>query len=246
MIPWIVGDAPFPNVERALADPNGLLCAGADLSPARLTAAYQHGIFPWFNEGDPILWWSPDPRMVLFPQEFRCSRSLARRLRRSDYEIRLDSDFEQVIRACASTPRAGQDSTWISPRMQRAYLRLHELGIAHSVETWVRGRLAGGLYGIELGHAFFGESMFSHATDASKLALAHLARYLAARDFAVIDCQMSTPHLASLGAREVPRREFCGILESAARSPTAVKWPGNGAVFDWANETGARDGAWRN
>lgn len=236
MIPWLHGDAPFPDVDRALADPNGLLCGGGDLTPQRLLAAYRNGIFPWFSPGDPILWWSPDPRLILFPTEFHASHSLRRRLRRADYEIRLDTAFAAVISACAQTPRPGQSGTWISDRMQRAYLHLHELGIAHSVETWVDGRLVGGLYGVELGRVFFGESMFAHATDASKLALAHLARFLEARGFAVIDCQMTTPHLRSLGAREVPRAEFCALLTAATDNLVAVRWPVAAARFDWTSE----------
>ena len=233
MIPWLTGDEAFPEVDSALAEPNGLLCGGGDLSPQRLLAAYRNGIFPWFSDGDPILWWSPDPRMVLFPGEFHASHSLRRRLRTGSFEVRLDTAFDAVIRACAETPRGDQNGTWISERMQRAYGRLHELGIAHSVETWVDGVLCGGLYGVELGHVFFGESMFSHATDCSKIALAHLARFLEGRGFAVIDCQMRTPHLASLGAREIRRAEFRRLIRAASASPTAVKWQADAAAFDW-------------
>ena len=213
MIPWLDGNAPFPPVESALRRPNGLLCAGGDLSPERLLDAYHHGIFPWFSEGEPILWWSPDPRMVLFPQELKISRSLAKTLRRGHYEVRLDTAFPAVIREC-SLPRPGQDGTWITAEMQQAYDRLHELGYAHSVETWIDGQLAGGLYGMAIGRAFYGESMFSRVTDASKIALVHLARYLERRGFAVIDCQMNTAHLVSLGAREIRRRELVRGLET--------------------------------
>jgi leucyl/phenylalanyl-tRNA--protein transferase len=233
MIPWLERDTPFPPLEQALRDPPGLLAAGGDLSPERLLAAYRRGIFPWFSSGDPILWWSPDPRMVLFPREFKLSRSLRKRLRAGDYEIRLDSAFAEVVKACANTPRAGQDGTWITAPMRVAYRRLFELGLAHSVETWVGGKLVGGLYGIALGQVFFGESMFAHATDASKIALAHLARFLVARDFRVIDCQMNTAHLASLGGREIPRAEFAAILAAGVDPVAAGRWESSGAQVDW-------------
>ena len=185
----------------------------------RLLAAYRRGIFPWFNAGEPILWWSPHPRMVLFPAEFRCARSLKKRLKRADYEVRVDTAFTRVMQACAA-PRNGQHGTWINADMVAAYTALHEAGYAHSFETWVAGEtgpeLAGGLYGVALGRAFFGESMFSRQTDASKIALAHLVAELAARGFEVIDCQMSTPHLASVGARELPRGEFQALLRRLA------------------------------
>ncbi len=213
MIPWLTSTDPFPPVELALRDPNGLLAAGADLSPERLLAAYRRGIFPWFNPGEPILWWSPDPRMVLFPDDLRISRSLGKRLRRHDYEIRVDTAFARVMAACAA-PRPKQRGTWISPAMIAAYGRLHHTGHAHSVETWIGGELVGGLYGITIGRAFFGESMFSHATDASKLAFAHLVRQLRRWGFGLIDCQMETAHLASLGAAPIPREDFQHRLDS--------------------------------
>lgn len=231
MIPWLRRDDPFPPVAAALAEPagpNGLLAAGADLSLPRLLAAYRLGIFPWFNPGEPILWWSPDPRMVLFSGEFRCARSLKKRLCRADYEVRVDTSFPAVMQACAA-PRKGQRGTWISPGMVAAYTALHEAGYGHSFETWMQGEtgpeLVGGLYGVALGRVFFGESMFSRRTDASKIALAHLVAELAARGFQLIDCQMSTPHLASLGAREIPRRTFSALLErfTALETP-AGKW----------------------
>ena len=229
MIPWLRRDTPFPPVESALRHPGGLLAAGADLSPQRLIDAYRRGIFPWFSAGEPILWWSPDPRMVLFPGELKISRSLAKRLRRREFEARLDTAFAEVMRACAA-PRQGADGTWITPQMQQAYLRLHELGWAHSVETWVEGELVGGLYGIAIGRAFYGESMFARTSDASKVALAHLARHLESRGFGVIDCQMSTAHLASLGAREIPRREFVAALRELTRSGDAPgRWPADAA-----------------
>lgn len=222
MIPWLHFQDPFPPVTRALADPNGLLAAGGDLSVARLLAAYRRGIFPWFNPGEPILWWSPDPRMVLFPMEFKRSRSLKKRLARADYQVRADTAFAQVMAACAA-PRAGASGTWISRPMIAAYGALHEAGYAHSFETWVQGEngaeLVGGLYGVALGRAFFGESMFARQTDASKIALAHLVRFLASHDFGVIDCQMNTAHLASLGAREIPRADFSRLLDRLAEQP---------------------------
>ena len=211
MIPLLPRSSRFPPLASALAEPNGLLAAGGDLSPERLLAAYRRGIFPWYAEHQPILWWSPDPRMVLFPAEFAISRSLAKTLRNAAYEVRLDSAFSQVTESCAA-PRAGAAGTWISGEMQAAYLRLHELGYAHSVETWIDGRLAGGLYGVAIGGVFYGESMFSRAKDASKIALAHLCRHLEHQGFAVIDCQMNTAHLASLGAREIRRSAFAALL----------------------------------
>jgi leucyl/phenylalanyl-tRNA--protein transferase len=219
VIPWLLRDAPFPPVELALTEPNGLLAAGADLSLPRLLAAYRRGIFPWFNPGEPILWWSPDPRMVLFPGEFKCSRSLKKRLKRADYVVRVDTAFTQVMQACGA-PRNDQNGSWITTDMVAAYAALHEAGYAHSFETWMPGEtgpeLAGGLYGVAMGRVFFGESMFSRKTDASKIALAHLVAELAARGFEVIDCQMSTAHLASLGAREIPRGEFRVLLDRFA------------------------------
>jgi leucyl/phenylalanyl-tRNA--protein transferase len=218
MIPWLQGDAPFPDIETALADPNGLLAAGDDLSAERLLAAYRRGIFPWFSAGQPVLWWSPAPRMVLFPAELKVSRSLAKVLRNSAYEIRFDTVFQDVMRACAA-PRPGQHGTWITDDMVNAYARLHSLGYAHSVETWVEGELAGGLYGIAIGGMFYGESMFMRRRDASKIALVQLVRQLATRGFGMIDCQMRTGHLASLGGREIPRTEFSQRLAELINYP---------------------------
>jgi len=218
MIPWLNGSDPFPAVETALREPNGLLAAGGELTPARLLDAYRHGIFPWFSPGDPILWWSPDPRMVLIPAEFRLSRSLARVIRNSGFEVRCDTAFEAVMRACAA-PRAGQNGTWIQEDMIAAYCALHELGWAHSVECWRNGELVGGLYGVAIGRMFYGESMFSREPDASKIALVRLARQLQQWEFGLIDCQMETAHLASLGARTMPRAAF------AARVAELVKLP---------------------
>lgn len=217
VISWLPAAAVFPPVSAALAEPDGLLAAGGDLSPHRLLTAYRQGIFPWYSAGDPILWWSPDPRMVLFPDALRIHRSLAKTLRNAPYTVRLDTDFAAVIQACADTPRHGQPGTWIQPEMIAAYRQLHRLGYAHSVETWIDDRLAGGLYGVALGRAFYGESMFSRATDASKIALAHLCAHLKRREFGIIDCQMHTVHLQSLGAHLIPRGEFTATLGRLTR-----------------------------
>jgi leucyl/phenylalanyl-tRNA--protein transferase len=224
MIPWLRGDAPFPPVSKALRNPNGLLCAGGDLSPERLVEAYSRGIFPWFSPGDPILWWSPDPRMVLFPGELKVSRSLRKSLARGAFETRFDSAFEEVMRQCAA-PRDATGGTWIVPEMIAAYTELHRRGIAHSVESWREGELAGGLYGVALGQVFFGESMFARAADASKVALVRLVERLRPGGLRLIDCQQATPHLASLGAREIPRAAFAQLLqESIQCPPTGERW----------------------
>jgi leucyl/phenylalanyl-tRNA--protein transferase len=210
MIPVLQpGDPPhaFPPVESALADPDGLLCIGGDLSPARLLEAYRRGIFPWFAEGQPILWWSPDPRTVLYPAEFKVSRSLGKTIRNRGYRVTLDRAFDQVMENCADA-RLRPEGTWISAQMLDAYQQLHELGYAHSFETWDGERLAGGLYGVALGGVFFGESMFSLERDASKVALAALVRTMLERGGSLVDCQLASAHLASLGARSIPRREF--------------------------------------
>jgi leucyl/phenylalanyl-tRNA--protein transferase len=232
MIPWLTQNDSFPPVGRALREPNGLLAAGADLSVPRLIQAYASGIFPWFNEDQPILWWSPDPRMVLYPAEVKISRSLGKRLRRRDYEVRADTAFGAVVRSCAA-PRAGTSGTWITPQMVEAYDALHRAGHAHSLETWIDGQLAGGLYGVALGRAFFGESMFARATDASKIALAHLARQLERWGYGIIDCQMTTPHLASLGAREISRAAFMRKLAELVNYPrTGGAWRLDDDLFD--------------
>ena len=218
MIPLLGPDDAFPSVERALDEPNGLLAAGGGLSVQRLVDAYAHGIFPWFNQGDPVLWWSPDPRMVLPTDAMRVSRSLRRRLRRDDYTFTFDRAFAEVLHACAA-PRRQDSGTWLVPMMIRAYERLHEVGIAHSVEIWIDGHLAGGLYGVSLGRMFFGESMFTRQTDASKMALACLTTQLARWQFPWIDCQMRTAHLESLGAVEVPRRDFVRNVRTLVRLP---------------------------
>jgi leucyl/phenylalanyl-tRNA--protein transferase len=224
VIPWLEPDTPFPPVDQALREPDGLLAAGLDLAPDRILDAYRHGIFPWFSEGQPVLWWSPNPRMVLVPAEIRITRSLLKVLRNRPYEVRCDSAFAAVMRACAA-PRGGQAGTWISEGMIGAYTALHERGYAHSVETWIDGRLAGGLYGMAIGRMFYGESMFASERDASKIALVHLARYLETQDFGLIDCQMNTDHLASMGGREIPRHEFCRVLaECTAHGHRPGRW----------------------
>ncbi len=221
---WLTPDSFFPPLETALVKPNGLLAAGGDLSPERLIEAYHSGIFPWFNANETILWWSPDPRMVLFPSELRISRSLNKILRNSNYEVRVDSAFSQVIQACAE-PRKGQSGTWIHSDMVSAYTVLHEMGLAHSVETWVGGELVGGLYGIAQGKMFFGESMFSRTHDASKIAFVHLVKQLERWNFKMIDCQMKTAHLASFGAREIPRKEFSQRLKELVNYSNQIeKW----------------------
>ncbi len=205
-------DLTFPPVEQALDDPNGLLAIGGDLSPQRLLAAYRHGIFPWFSTGQPILWWSPAPRMVLYPQELNISRSMRKRLKQQDYEVRYNTAFREVMQACAETVRPDQDGTWITGPMIEAYATLQELGHALSAETWIDGQLAGGLYGVRIGRMFFGESMFHRVSNASKIAFIHLVQELQRQGCGLIDCQMHTSHLASLGAREIPRSEFCRQL----------------------------------
>ncbi len=213
MNPGIRTFASFPPVENALSEPNGLLAVGGDLTSQRLLEAYSKGIFPWFNEDQPILWWSPDPRMVLFPHELKISRSLRKTVKNANYEICTDCNFTQVMLACAA-PRTGQAGTWIHPQMIAAYTALHEMGLAHCVETWIDGELAGGLYGVALGKVFFGESMFSRVQDASKIALVHLVKQLQLRQFGLIDCQVRTQHLASLGAQEISRAEFSQKLDN--------------------------------
>lgn len=207
MLTWLGEHDRFPRAEKALKDPNGLLAAGGDLSSRRLLEAYRHGIFPWYSGDEPILWWSPDPRMVLYCAELKVSRSLAKSVRNKGYEVRIDTAFRDVLAGCAG-PRRDTGGTWLSEDMRKAYFALHRAGHAHSFETWRKGELVGGLYGVALGHMFFGESMFSRATDASKVALVGLVEELRRRGFPLIDCQVRTPLLASLGAREIPRRAF--------------------------------------
>jgi leucyl/phenylalanyl-tRNA---protein transferase len=220
-LPWLdpaTPDQPFPPLARALKEPNGLLALGGDLSPVRLLNAYRNGIFPWYSAGEPILWWSPDPRCVFSPTHIHVSRSLHKALKRKDYSVTLDTAFEAIIQACAE-PRQGQRGTWLSAEMRTAYIRLHHLGFAHSVEVWRDGCLVGGLYGIALGGAFFGESMFSRARNGSKLALVWLARQLAAWGFTLLDGQVASPHLYSLGAMDISRQQFMQSLAEALAQP---------------------------
>jgi leucyl/phenylalanyl-tRNA---protein transferase len=207
MIRWLGPSDPFPPIETALSDPNGLLAAGGDLSAARLLDAYRRGIFPWSADDEPILWWAPDPRMVLFLDELHVARSLKKRIRSGVFSTTADRAFDAVVAGCAE-PRADADGTWITAAIANAYAGLHRSGHAHSVETWMDGQLVGGLYGVSIGRMFYGESMFAREPDASKIALAFLVRQLQRWGFELIDCQMSTAHLATLGAREIPRREF--------------------------------------
>lgn len=228
-LPWLEPGDAFPPVETALglgSDAVGLLAAGGALDVATLTTAYAHGIFPWYSTGQPILWWSPDPRMVLQVAHFKLHRSLRKTLSKFSYtpgcEIRIDHDFAAVIAACAQSPREGQAGTWIVPEMVAAYCQLHAAGHAHSVETWVDGKLVGGLYCTNVGGAVFGESMFSRASDASKIALCALVALCRAHGVAQIDCQQNTAHLASLGAAEMPRQQFCIAVANAAQQPRPV------------------------
>jgi leucyl/phenylalanyl-tRNA--protein transferase len=207
----------FPPPDTALSWPNGLLAAGGDLSPERLLAAYRQGIFPWYEAGQPILWWSPDPRAVLMPGELHVSRRLRRRLRRDPFEVSLDRNFAAIVKGCARRDRPTV-GTWITAEMAAAYTALHRLGHAHSVEVWRAGRLAGGLYGVAQGRVFFAESMFSNEADASKAALVALMAELERRDFRLVDCQLPSPHLARLGSRTIPRREFLALLAAFGAS----------------------------
>jgi leucyl/phenylalanyl-tRNA--protein transferase len=216
-------ESPFPAPALAETDPNGLLAVGGDLSPTRLLNAYRLGIFPWFSRGQPILWWAPDPRMVLYPNELKVSRSLRKTLRRGHLSVSFDQDFGAVIRACAM-PRTGDDGTWLLPPMIRAYEALHRVGHAHSVESWEGDRLVGGLYGVALGRIFFGESMFSRVTDASKAALVALVERLRRHDFRLLDCQVHTTHLESLGARAVPRAVFQQAVDAGVAAPNLANW----------------------
>ncbi len=228
MIAWLREDEAFPAVDRALRAPNGLLAASGALTPAMLRAAYQHGIFPWSSDGEPVLWWSPDPRLVLFTNELKIARSFRKRLamvaRGEEFTLRVDAAFERVMRACAA-PRSGQDGTWITAAVIDGYVALHRQGLAHSVELWRADTLVGGLYGVALGRMFFGESMFSRRADASKVALVMLVHQLARWGFELVDCQLSTTHLASLGAREIPRTEFVRHVERLVRqSSVPAPW----------------------
>lgn len=205
----------FPSIEHS--EPDGLLALGGDLSPERLLLAYSNGIFPWYNEGDPILWWSPNPRMILYPEEIKISKSMAKVLRQGKFKVSFDNAFESVITACASICRNGIRETWIVPDMIKAYLTMHQLGYAHSVEVWSDGKLVGGLYGISIGAVFCGESMFSLESNASKVGFITLVQWLQKLNYHFIDCQVHTPHLESLGAREIPRERFLSELTDALK-----------------------------
>jgi len=223
----------FPPVEHA--SPEGLLAIGGDLSSRRLLEAYRHGIFPWYSSGQPILWWSPDPRAVLYPGRFKVSRSLRKTIRRGVFQVTFDTAFEAVIDACAAPRLIGGEpsaGTWITGEMRHAYVELHRQGYAHSVEAWAEGELAGGLYGVALGRGFFGESMFHRRTDASKAALAALVELLIGWDFVLIDCQLPSTHIMSLGAEQIPRRRFLEELGQALEYPDPV--------FRWTREAGPR------
>lgn len=235
---WIADHQPLPPTHLAFGpdtEAPGLLCAGASVTPQRLQEAYRHGVFPWYSRGQPPLWWAPDPRMVLPVAEFKLSHSLRKTLRRfarsPHCELRIDHDFAAVMRACAATPRAGQAGTWIVPEIIAAYTGLHQQGLAHSVETWIDGRLVGGLYGVGIGRMFYGESMFSHQTDASKIALAGLVAFCRAHDIGLIDCQQATGHLASLGARELPRAQFEAHLAVATAAQGPADWSYHPALW---------------
>jgi leucyl/phenylalanyl-tRNA--protein transferase len=229
---WIDPDAAeitFPDVELAMREPDGLLAVGGDLSVATLLRAYRSGIFPWYGPGQPVMWWAPDPRLVLFPDALRVSRSLARTIRQGQFSVTLDTSFRAVIDACAA-PRPYQSGTWITPQMATAYTELHTAGYAHSAECWYQGELVGGLYGVAIGHVFFGESMFTRMSNASKVAFVTLVRQLQHWGYRLIDCQVYTSHLASLGARVIPRREFTRILGSECS--------GDVSPFAWSQEAG--------
>lgn len=207
----------FPPIDQA--DENGLLAYGGDLSPERLVSAYESGIFPWYEEGQPILWWSPPKRMVLYPDQFKVSKSLKQSIRNKGFSWTVDTAFEEIIERCATVERKDQDSTWITDAMNRAYVRLHTLGFAHSFEAWQAGKLVGGLYGVSLGRVFFGESMFSTVSDASKYAFYQLCQFVLKHDISFIDCQLYTDHLASLGAVEIDRNQYMELLQEALAYP---------------------------
>jgi leucyl/phenylalanyl-tRNA--protein transferase len=233
VIPWLDDSLQFPELRLALQEPNGLLAAGGDLSPRRVLAAYASGIFPWFMPGEPILWWSPNPRMVLFPDELHIPKSLDKVLRNRAYEVRFDTAFDEVMQGCAA-PRDGEPATWISDAIRASYGALHRAGWAHSAECWIDGELAGGLYGIAMGKMFYGESMFARKADASKIAFVHLVRYLQQQGFGLIDCQMRTDHLARFGAREILRDEFMqGLTPLIQETHLAGPWAYQASTSQW-------------
>jgi len=231
---WLNPEAPsieFPDVELAMQEPDGLLAVGGALATEWLLQAYRRGIFPWYGPGQPILWWAPDPRLVLYPEQLHVSRSLARVIRKGRYTVTLDAAFSDVVTACAA-PRPGQSGTWITPEMREAYVKFHHEGYAHSAECWHEGQLVGGLYGVAIGGIFFGESMFARTTDASKVAFVALVRQLARWGFRLIDCQVHTDHLASLGAAAIPRQSFTAILERECHTPATPRhWKFDGDIL---------------
>lgn len=224
MIPWLQNSSdPFPSIDKALVDPNGLLAAGGGLTKQRLISAYRSGIFPWYSPGEPVLWWSPDPRCVLIPDQLHISRSMRKRLKRKDYEVYFDRDFPAVIEAC-SEPRGDGEGTWITREMKHAYCGLHEQGMAHSIEVYIENQLVGGLYGIAMGKLFFGESMFSRSRDASKIAFIKMVEQLRNWGYVLIDCQVSNDHLFTLGATEIARDEFMSYLDQYRDVPIDHSW----------------------
>lgn len=231
MIPFLVHPSQFPPPSAALHEPNGLLAASNVLTAEWLLLAYRQGIFPWYSPGQPVLWWSPDPRMVLFPHALRINRSLGKVIRNRAYTIRFDTAFREVMEACAA-PRRDANGTWITAEVLEAYCALHRLGYAHSVETWLDGQLVGGLYGVALGGVFYGESMFAVQADASKIAFAHLVPWLERAGFKLIDCQMRTHHLARFGGREIPRAEFCAHLAAWVDLPCQPTW----SQYEYVNQ----------
>jgi leucyl/phenylalanyl-tRNA--protein transferase len=249
MITWLDPQDPFPPVEHALgpaSDAPGLLAASRELTPQRLLLAYREGIFPWYAQGQPVLWWSTDPRMVLAPDDLRVSTTFRKTLKRVQrdpaWEIRVDDDFAAVMRNCAGTRREGQHGTWITPEILAAYTALHRGGMAHSVETWFDGERVGGLYGVALGRMFYGESMFAHRTDASKIALAALCAFLAGHGIAMIDCQQETDHLASLGALPIPRKAFLDHVRRATKMPDIAPWQFDKTVLSrWTSLVAEQD-----
>jgi len=214
-LPWLTDELTFPNPESALEEPNGLLAAGGDLSVERLLLAYRHGIFPWYSDGEPILWWSPDPRTVIIPGQLHISKSLQKTLRKKTFIVTFDQAFAEVVESC-SLPRPTQPTTWITAEMKHAYIQLHKAGYAHSIECWKDNKLVGGMYGVILGQCFFGESMFSTVTDASKVVMVELDKYLQKNNFKMLDCQVSSTHIRNMGAIEIPRKQFLQSLDCYA------------------------------
>ncbi|WP_250658282.1 leucyl/phenylalanyl-tRNA--protein transferase [Alkalimarinus coralli] len=237
-IPWLTSSLEFPDPSTALTDPDGLLAAGGDLSPSRIIKAYKKGIFPWFSDDQPILWWSPNPRCVIFPKKVHISRSLRKKLNKQSFTVTFDKDFPAVIQCCSDS-RSEEAGTWITEDMLEAYIALHQRGVAHSVEVWQEGQLIGGLYGLSIGRCFFGESMFSYATDASKIAFVYLCKQLDSWGYSIIDCQVQNPHLLTLGAETIQRTEFQTILDNNVNAhPAQHKWAFD---WEWPRNTGASD-----